>query len=245
MEKIFLPLQDMLKIKSVFESNKDVLKDKSVMIERLAFSEKNIPGYDSETEYIVDMCNNYVSTLKDRFTTVAESVVEIKNRKASLDYLNKMKDTLPKSFKRLVIGGEAYFSYNISKEELGKSDRDNFTIVMEGFNSIFKNEGIYNNALELLGENNFDSLNLQKDEENAIIMAAENYYGDLVLDGRYDNLRYTGSEWLNKQVETFAENNLPKFKDRYNKDNEKLEKAAEQLHIILQNYIGRIDKWVE
>lgn len=245
MEKVLLPLYDMLKIQNALESNIDVLKDKSVLVERLAFSEKNIPGYNSETEYIVDMCNNYISSIKDRFSRVAESVVNIKNNKVSLDYLNNMKDTLPKNFKRLVIGSESYFSYNITKEELEKSDRDKFTIVMEGFNSLFENEGIYSNARKLISEDNFNNLSLQNDELNSIIMAAESYYEDLVLSDRYDKLRYSGTQWLDKQVKSFAENKLPDIKNNYNKDNEKFSQMGERLHIILQNYIGRIDKWVE
>lgn len=245
MDKILLPLQDMLQIKNVLESNIDVLRDKSVLVKRLAFSEKNIPGYDSETEYIVNMCENYISTLKDRFSLVAECVVNIKNNKVSLDNLNKIKDTLPNSYKRLVIGSESYFTYDLVKEELNKSDRERFSIVMEGFNTIFKNEKIYDEALSILSENNFDKLNLQKDEENSIVLAAENYYGDLVLNDRYDKLRYTGTQWIEEKLNSFSENVLPEFKDKYNKDNEKLEKLGEQFHIILQNYINRIDKWVE
>nr|DAY42349.1 MAG TPA: hypothetical protein [Caudoviricetes sp.] len=245
MEKILLPLYDMLKIKNTLESNIDVLKDKSVLVERLTFSEKNIPGYSCETEYIVDMCNNYLSSIKNRFSKVAELVVDIKNNKMSLDHLNKMKDTLPKNFKRLVIGREAYFSYDISKEEFEKSDRRNFTIVMEGFNALFKNEGIYDEAYKLIAENNFDNLSLQSDEVNSIIMAAESYYEDLVLSDNYDKLRYSGTQWLNKQVKSFAENKLPDITETYNKDNEKFSQMGEKLHIILQNYIGRLDKWVE
>ena len=44
MDKILLPLKDMIKINSVFNSNIDVLKDKEVIVDKIAFSEKNIPG---------------------------------------------------------------------------------------------------------------------------------------------------------------------------------------------------------
>ena len=245
MDKILLPLKDMIKINSIFNSNIDVLKDKNIIVDKIAFSEKNIPGYDSETDYVVDLCNNYIDTLQNRFSTMSEAVVNIKHKGKSLDTIYNLKNTLPKSYKKLVISSESYFSYNISEEILNKKDRDKFTMVMEGFNSLFDNEGIYSNALKLLSENNFSNLSLQPDEESSIVSAAESYYENLVLNNNYDNKHYTGTEWLNKEVEAFSENMLPKIKNKYNKDIEKLELLGEQLHIILQNYIGRINKWVE
>ena len=65
-EKLILPIKDMYKINSIFKSNVDVLNDKSIIVDKLSFSERSIPGYNSETEYILAMCETYKEMLNDR-----------------------------------------------------------------------------------------------------------------------------------------------------------------------------------
>ena len=241
-EKIKRPLKDMLAIKESLDNNIDILRDKSIILEKLSFSEKNIPNYSSETEYIASLCEGYINLLKDRDSVLNSMLFDIKINNRNIEDLGKMKTTIPSN--RLSSLMERYNQHLELKEEIldKEKDRKQFISLMEGLKAIFTNEEIFSAA----GENY--SIRLSKDQKIDMYEMAKNYYENKISNAPITPMSESGLQMIDKmekEVKSFRENFIPEFTDKYNNDNQKIVNIAENLHTILDNYVRRINKWVE
>lgn len=240
-EKIRQPLQDMLAIKESLDNNIDVLKDKNIILTRLSFSEKNIPNFESETEYIAALCEGYINLLKDRDSSLNSVMYDIKVNKANINTLDNMKTTVPRN--KLMSLMERY-NQHIQLEEQTldkKKDREQFIGLMEGLKAVFQNENVFSAAGESY------PIRLSKNAKISMYNMAKDYYTNVALSESV-KINKTGLQAIDemeKEVKAFRENFIPKFTDKYNNDNQEIVNIAENLHVILDNYVRRINKWVE
>lgn len=238
-EKIRRPLLDMISIKESLDNNIDVLKDRKVILEKLSFSEKNIPNYESETEYIAALCEGYINLLKDRDSILNSVMSDIKLKNKDINELSKINSTIPSN--RLTSLMERYNQHLELKEEIldKKNDRKQFIAFMEGLKAIFQNENIFTAASE-----NY-SIRLSKNQKIAMFKMAQDYYETKAVSESASITGLQSIENMEKEVRAFRENFIPEFTEKYNNDNEEIVRIAENLHIILDNYVRRINKWVE
>lgn len=238
-EKIKRPLLDMLAIKESLDNNIDVLKDRKIILEKLSFSEKNIPNYDSETEYIAALCEGYINLLKDRDSVLNSVMTDIKLNGKDINALSTIKSTVPSN--KLSSLMERYNQHLELKEEIldKKEDRKQFRALMEGLKAIFKNENIFTAAAESY------SIRLSKSQKIAMFKMAQDYYERKAVSESVTATGLQAIDQMEKNVKSFRENFIPEFTEKYNKDNDEIIRIAENLHIILDNYVRRINKWVE
>lgn len=238
-EKLILPIKDMDKINTILKSNVDVLNDKSIIVDKLSFSERVIPGYNSETEYILAMCEAYKEMLNDRFSRVAENMADIKLRNKSLSFLDNG-STLPREYIKLSSMMESYPKFNLIEHKLdSKKDREEFSAFMENMSVLYDND-----INQVAVKENLD-IRLTNGEAKSINELAKDYYTKMAVAEKYDTKKYQATEWIDEKMVAFKENTFPKVLDRYKKDNVYLERLAENFHTLLSDYISRIDSWVK
>lgn len=238
-EKLILPIKDMDKINTILKSNVDVLNDKSIIVDKLSFSERAIPGYNSETEYILAMCETYKEMLNDRFSRVAENMTDIKLKNKSLSFLDNG-STLPREYIKLSSMIESYPKFNLIEHKLdSKKDREEFSAFMENMSVLYDND-----INQVAVKENLD-IRLTNSEAKSINELAKDYYTKMAVAEKYDTKRYQATEWIDEKMVAFKENTFTKVLDRYKKDNVYLERLAENFHTLLSGYINRIDSWVK
>ena len=238
-EKLMLPINDMNKINTILKSNVDVLNDKNIIVEKLSFSERSIPGYNSETEYLLAMCEMYKEMLNDRFSRVAENMTDIKLKNKSLSFLDNG-STLPREYSKLSSMMESYSNFNMIDHTLdAKKDREEFAAFMENMSSLYDND-----IKQVALKENVD-IRLTNGEAKSINDLANDYYTRMALAEKYDTKKYQATEWIDEKMKSFKENNFPKVVERYRKDNVYLERLAENFHTLLTDYINRINSWVK
>lgn len=238
-EKLMLPIRDMEKINTVLKSNVDVLKDKSILVEKLSFSERAIPGYESETEYILAMCEMYKEMLNDRFSRVAENMTDIKFKTKSLSFLDHG-SSLPREYTKLSSMMESYPKFNMLEHNLdSKKDREEFTSFMENMSILFDND-----IEQVAIKENLD-IRLTNGEAKAINSLANDYYTRLALAKKYDSRKFQATEWIDMKMKSFKESSFPNIVRRYKQDNEYLVNLSEKFHTLLTDYIDRINSWVK
>lgn len=238
-EKLMLPINDMNKINTILKSNVDVLNDKNIIVEKLSFSERFIPGYNSETEYILAMCEMYKEMLNDRFSRVAENMTDIKLKNKSLSFLDNG-STLPREYSKLSSMMESYSNFNMVEHTLdAKKDREEFAAFMENMSSLYDND-----IRQVAIKENID-IRLTNGEAKSINDLANDYYTRMAVAEKYNTKKYHATEWIDEKMKTFKENTFPKVVERYKKDNVYLERLAENFHTLLTDYINRINSWVK
>lgn len=238
-EKLMLPINDMNKINTILKSNVDVLNDKNIIVEKLSFSERFIPGYNSETEYLLAMCEMYKEMLNDRFSRVAENMSDIKLKNKSLSFLDNG-STLPREYSKLSSMMESYSNFNMVEHTLdAKKDREEFAVFMENMSSLYDND-----INQVAIKENID-IRLTNGEAKSINDLANDYYTRMAVAEKYDTKKYHATEWIDEKMKTFKENTFPKVVERYKKDNVYLERLAENFHTLLTDYINRINSWVK
>lgn len=238
-EKLMLPINDMSKINTILKSNVDVLNDKNIIVEKLSFSERFIPGYNSETEYLLAMCEMYKEMLNDRFSRVAENMTDIKLKNKSLSFLDNG-STLPREYSKLSSMMESYSNFNMVEHNLdAKKDREEFATFMENMSSLYDND-----IKQVAIKENVD-IRLTNGEAKSINDLANDYYTRMAVAEKYDTKKYYATEWIDEKMKTFKENTFPKVVERYKKDNMYLERLAENFHTLLTDYINRINSWVK
>lgn len=238
-EKLMLPINDMNKINTILKSNVDVLNDKNIIVEKLSFSERFIPGYNSETEYLLAMCEMYKEMLNDRFSRVSENMSDIKLRNKSLSFLDNG-STLPREYSKLSSMMESYSNFNMVEHTLdAKKDREEFAAFMENMSSLYDND-----IRQVAIKENID-IRLTNGEAKSINDLANDYYTRMAVAEKYDTKKYHATEWIDEKMKTFKENTFPKVVERYKKDNVYLERLAENFHTLLTDYINRINSWVK
>ena len=238
-EKLMLPINDMNKINTILKSNVDVLNDKNIIVEKLSFSERSIPGYNSETEYLLAMCEMYKEMLNDRFSRVAENMTDIKLKNKSLSFLDSG-STLPREYSKLSSMMERYSNFNMIDHKLDvKKDRKEFAAFMEDMSSLYDND-----IKQVAIKENVD-IRLTNGEAKSINDLANDCYTRMVVAEKYDTKKYMATEWLDEKMKTFKENTFQKVVERYKKDNVYLERLAENFHTLLTDYINRINSWVK
>lgn len=238
-EKLMLPINDMNKINTILKSNVDVLNDRNIIVEKLSFSERFIPGYNSETEYLLAMCEMYKEMLNDRFSRVAENMTDIKLKNKSLSFLDNG-STLPREYSKLSSMMESYSNVNMVDHELDpKKDREEFSAFMENMSSLYDND-----INQVAIKENVD-IRLTNGEAKSINDLANDYYTRMAVSEKYDTKKYHATEWIDEKMKAFKENTFPKVVERYKKDNVYLERLAENFHTLLTDYINRINSWVK
>lgn len=229
------PFKTVLKIKDVIEQNINIIDAGKYKVST-QLDEMRIPRYKTETEFFVELMNDYFSLMWNRRTTIANLFLDIKDGRKRLLSVKEFHEinTLPSEEYNKV--KRRISEYKTGVVTAYKSDSETVSKVrdlLEIINKVFTREEIYKYSEELGSK-----------EDELISIPDYKKFRDIYIDA-YMKSRGDTSSSIREEAEKNVAEVIKNINSKYLKDNVLIEQLTKEVNIVLNHYKKRISGWIK
>lgn len=229
------PFKTVLKIKDVIEQNINIIDAGKYKVSA-QLDEMRIPRYKTETEFFVELMNDYFSLMWNRRTTIANLFLDIKDGRKRLLSVKEFHEinTLPSEEYNKV--KRRISEYKTGVVTAYKSDSETVSKVrdlLEIINKVFTREEIYKYSEELGSK-----------EDELISIPDYKKFRDIYIDA-YMKSRGDTSSSIREEAEKNVAEVIKNINSKYLKDNVLIEQLTKEVNIVLNHYKKRISGWIK